>query len=521
MNYSRYIDRKWNWSEECTKAFELAKTQLTSSLGPKKGIPSLAAARLQRWALLLSAYDYVIQYKSTNHHCNADGLSRLPLPGTDQPSGREVSIFNVGQAQALPVTFRDIQTATRQDKVLGKVLTYVQTGWPTSIPESLKPYQNRQHEIGTENGCLMRVIVPEKLRAKVLKSLHENHPGITRMKAIARSYFWWSGLDRNIEDLAKSCSGCQAVQAMPPTAPLHPWVWPDTPWKRVHVDFAGPFQGKMFFIIVDAHSKWPEVITMTSTTTLHTVEALRSIFSRYGLPDQLVSDNGPQFTSGEFAQFLRQHGIKHILSAPYHPSSNGLAERFVQTFKRAMRAGEKDGLPLSQRLTEFLFSYRATPHATTDASPGELFLQRKLRTKFDLLKPDQGRLVTSRQAAQKPQSHKHTLRVFTIGSAVMVRNYRRPDKWVPGTIVRKLGPVTYQVDLGRGNLVKCHSDQLTTRLEPPSGEHSKTNETQTTQDDYFQYPDTSDDPLPEQVDPPHHPPDRYPQRVRQPPDRYM
>ena len=615
MNELLQVDRKWNWSEECTKAFELAKTQLTSRqllthydpslqiymaadasaygigavishiltdgterpiafasrtltsseknyaqlekealslvfgvkkfhqylygrkftlitdhkplttiLGPKKGIPSLAAARLQRWALLLSAYDYVIQYKSTNDHCNADGLSRLPLPGTDQPSGREVSIFNVGQAQALPVTFRDIQTATRQDKVLGKVLTYVQTGWPTSIPESLKPYQNRQHEIGTENGCLMwgmRVIVPEKLRAKVLKSLHENHPGITRMKAIARSYFWWSGLDRNIEDLAKSCSGCQAVQAMPPTAPLHPWVWPDTPWKRVHVDFAGPFQGKMFFIIVDAHSKWPEVITMTSTTTLHTVEALRSIFSRYGLPDQLVSDNGPQFTSGEFAQFLRQHGIKHILSAPYHPSSNGLAERFVQTFKRAMRAGEKDGLPLSQRLTEFLFFYRATPHATTDASPGELFLQRKLRTKFDLLKPDQGRLVTSRQAAQKTQSHKHTLRVFTVGSAVMVRNYRRPDKWVPGTIVRKLGPVTYQVDLGRGNLVKCHIDQLTTRLEPPSGEHSKTDEPQTTQDDYFQYPDTTDNPIQEQVDPPHHPPDRYPQRVRQPPDRFM
>ena len=179
----------------------------------------------------------------------------------------------------------------------------------------------------------MCVLIPEKWQAKVLKSLHENHPGITRMKSIARSYFWWSGLDRDIEDLAKSCSMCQALQTTPPAAPLHPWVWPDTPWKRVHVDFVGPFQGKMFFIIVDAHSKWPEVITMSSTTSQHTIEALRSVFSRFGLPDQLVSDNGPQFTSEEFAQFLRRNGIRHILSAPYHPSSNGLAERFVQTFK--------------------------------------------------------------------------------------------------------------------------------------------------------------------------------------------
>ena len=171
---------------------------LTTILGPKKGIPYLAAAFLQRWAILLLAYYYIIQYKSTHNHCNADGLSRLPLPSGDHPSGREVSIFNVGQAQALPVTFHDIQTATRQDKTLGKVFTYVQNGWPTQVPEPLKPYKARQHEIGTENGCLMwgiRVLVPEKLQAKVLKSLYENHTGITRMKAITRSYFWWSGLD--------------------------------------------------------------------------------------------------------------------------------------------------------------------------------------------------------------------------------------------------------------------------------------------------------------------------------------
>ena len=224
---------------------------LTTILGPKKGIPSLAAARLQRWAIHLSAYDYKIQYKSTHAHSNADGLSRLPLPAADASSKSDgVSLFNVAQVQALPVTFQDVRKATRQDKVLSAVYSYVQHGWPARVPEKLKPYQSHQNEIGFQSGCLMwgvRVIIPEKLQSKLLQSLHESHPGITRMKALARSYFWWSGLDKAIEDLAKSCESCQAIKPNPPTAPLHPWVWPDTPWKRIHVDFAGPFQGKMFF----------------------------------------------------------------------------------------------------------------------------------------------------------------------------------------------------------------------------------------------------------------------------------
>ena len=318
---------------------------LTTILGPKKGISSLAAARLQRWAILLSAYKYIIKYTKSQAHSNGDGLSRLPLPATNSHPGKEDSIFNVCQVQALPVSFRDIQQATRRDKLLGEVLSYTQMGWPNQVTWELTPYKARANEIGIEANCLMwgtRVIVPEKLQARVLKVLHKNHPGITRMKAIARSYFWWHRLDKSIEELAKSCTACQVIQTSPAAAPLHPWVWPDAPWKRLHVDFAGPFMGKMFFIIIDAHSKWPEVMTMSATTAKHTIDALQSVFAHFGLPEQFVSDNGPQFTSEEFAQFMRDCGTKHIRCSPYHPSSNGLAERFVQTFKRAMRAGQKD-----------------------------------------------------------------------------------------------------------------------------------------------------------------------------------
>ena len=167
------------------------------------------------------------------------------------------------------------------------------------------------------------------------------------------------------------------------------------------------YTGKMLLIIVDAHSKWPEVIPMTTTTAAKTIEALQAIFARYGLPEQLVSNNGPQFTSDDFSQFMTANGIKHIRCAPYHPSSNGLAERFVQTFKKAMKAGNNDGPSLVTRLSRFLLGYRSTPHSTTNLTPSELFLKRKVRTRFDLLRPSTEDFVSSKQAQQKMHHDLH------------------------------------------------------------------------------------------------------------------
>ena len=152
-------------------------------------------------------------------------------------------------------------------------------------------------------------------------------------------------MDNDLEEKVKECFNCQSTRHRPPPAPLHPWEWPERPWSRLHADYAGPFLGKMFLIVVDAYSKWLEVIPVSSATSLSTIEQFRSLFS----------DNGTVFTSSEFEDFMKRNGIRHVKSAPYHPASNGQAERAVQTFKENMKKQSKDSL--NTRIARFLFSY--------------------------------------------------------------------------------------------------------------------------------------------------------------------
>ena len=131
----------------------------------------------------------------------------------------------------------------------------------------------------------------------LLKELHEAHSGVVRMKALARSIIWWPGLDDDIESIARSCPACAEIANKPAEAPLHTWDLPSAPWQRVHLDFAGPFFGHMWLIYVDAYSKWAGVVQMRTTRADDLIDILRPIISTFGLPEQLVSDNGPQFVS--------------------------------------------------------------------------------------------------------------------------------------------------------------------------------------------------------------------------------
>ncbi|KAK7095401.1 hypothetical protein V1264_006813 [Littorina saxatilis] len=307
-----------------------------------KQIPAMAAARIQRWALTLVAYEYTMKFKEGKRHSNADGLSRLPREVTVsvKPEQGE-TILLMEQIETMPVTAKQISQWTSRDPVLSRVKDYVLKGWPESNQDKrLQPYFVRRTELSVLDGCVLwgtRVVVPPKGQKSLLSDLHEAHPGMSRMKSLARSYIWWPNMDSEIEATVRSCHVCQTQRNMPSAAPLHPWEWPNRPWSRLHVDYAGPFMGKMFLVVIDAHSKWMDAYPMNSSTSAATIEKLRQSFAIHGLPETLVSDNGPCFTSEEFEEFMHRNGIKHIKSAPYHPSTNGLAERAVQTLKQGLR----------------------------------------------------------------------------------------------------------------------------------------------------------------------------------------
>ncbi|XP_014677844.1 PREDICTED: uncharacterized protein K02A2.6-like [Priapulus caudatus] len=253
----------------------------------------------------------------------------------------------------------------------------------------------------------------------------------------------------------------------PPVVPLHPWKWPTRVFQRVHVDFAEK-TGDYFFILVDSYSKWIKVAHMRSTTTEKTIEVLRSWVSRFGLPETLCSDNGPQFIAKEFALFLKRNGVRHILVPPYHRASNGAAERLVQIVKMALlkeiekvKQGGKN-LPMGHRLANFLIRYRITPHSVTGQTPSELFLGRRARTIFSVLVSNLEEHVVDKQWQQKYQHDRSRVkfREFEPNNAVCVKDYSDSNSnWSLGTVVKCMGPTSYLVRVGR-SLRHVHVDHL-------------------------------------------------------------
>ena len=255
--------------------------------------------------------------------------------------------------------------------------------------------------------------------------------------------------------MRKECETFAINQSNPSQANVHPWETPARPWQRVHIDYAGPYLNKMFLILTDVFSKWVEVFVVSTANSLQTIEKLRMCFATHGVPEIMVSDNGSAFTSGEFDGFAKRNGIRLITSAPYHPSSNGAAERAVQTFKRHMEKQEKSGISIQDLVSQFLFTYRNTPHSRTGLTPAEVLLKRKPRTHLSLIKPNlQSRMDKSPLAlgVQSP-------RQFEVGEAVLARNYSGGNKWLKGIISEKTGPVSYKVKID-GGVIRRHVDQL-------------------------------------------------------------
>ncbi|XP_011688809.1 PREDICTED: uncharacterized protein K02A2.6-like [Wasmannia auropunctata] len=439
---------------------------LTHIFGPKQEIPLTVASRLQRWAYFLSRFSYTIEYIKSGKNSNCDALSRLPIDDATPIFNKEFTAINYIEESEI-LNAGEIARESKSDKTLSRVIRYVRNGWPKADElsgEERNLYAKRE-ELSVDKGCVLwgyRVVVPEKFRGSVLRELHASHFGIVKIKMIARSYVWWPNIDSEIENMVAACTVCVRERKTPASVPLTPWPYPDRFWSRIHADFLGPFHGHMFMVIVDAYSKWPEIIDMHRCTQApKTIEEFKKILGRHGLPRHLVTDNGTQYTSNEFRDFVNRNGIKHSFTAPYHPATNGAAENFVETFKDKVDKIVKSGKPLDYAVNLFLFDYRTSEHCTTGRTPAYMVYKRELRTRFDLLKPDVNSDVSDKQLAQVIAKNGSRSVELQIGETVMVNDYStRNDKRIEGKIVQKLSPVTYRVEISPGKVWKRHVDQI-------------------------------------------------------------
>ena len=216
------------------------------------------------------------------------------------------------------------------------------------------------------------------------------------MKALARPYVWRPGLDTQIENMARQCFQCEQNAREPTRIPMTPWLFPQRPWSRIHLDYAGPTEGNIILVVVDAYSKWIDTAVVKSANTHTTIEELRKLFSIQGIPETAVTDNAACFTSDEFQNFLKRNNVTHIRTPAYHPPSNGLGERIVSVVKAGLKHIMTNG-SMETRLARYLLTYRVTPHSTTGVAPSELLMNRKLRTQLDAVLPDLEAKVMRRQ----------------------------------------------------------------------------------------------------------------------------
>ena len=284
------------------------------------------------------------------------------------------------------------------------------------------------------------------------------------MKQMACRYLWRPNVNRDVEIIAQNCLICRQTAKAPP-AEFQSWPQPKKPWERIHLDFAGPFLGKMWLICVDAFSQYPYVtmLNIGQTTSKHTIDALQQIFSFEGLPDTIVSDNGVQFVSREFKNFCVKLNIKDLTSPIFHPASNGEAESFVQTFKRGLIKNVEGGKSLIDFVRFVLATYRSSPHPSLDwRTPAELLHGRQPKNLMSLFLPGTSTVCRSKttdgQNVEKPRISK-----YYVGDLVFARNYASGAKWFSAVVTKNVGSMMYMVKTNRG-LWKRQQNQLQPRF---------------------------------------------------------
>ena len=353
--------------------------------------------RLERWRLRLQAYDFDVRFKP-GHLNMSNYISRHPGMTNQKECqsskiAEEYVAFIVRHDVPKAMTLQEIALETAKDTDLQSVIQNVKSGtWTNryganSTIDTFSRCKNELTVFTHENGDLLlhetRLVIPKTLQRKVISIAHEGHQGIVRTKQLLREKVYFPNIDKLVEETCKSCIPCLAATPSHVPEPLQMSKMPDNVMDEVSLDFSGPWpDGKYVMVLMDEYSRFPIVEILNSINAKTVIPALDKIFSEYGTPKTLKSDNGPPMNSHAFKQFADYLGFRHRKIIPKHPESNAQVERFNRTLGKSIRASHTQNTCWRQDMYAFLRNYRATTHPSTKQPPCVLFFGRSINIKI-------------------------------------------------------------------------------------------------------------------------------------------
>ncbi|XP_055890819.1 uncharacterized protein K02A2.6-like [Biomphalaria glabrata] len=351
--------------------------------------------RLQLMMLRLLRYQLTVTYTPGSKMQIADTLSRAYINGQEQSNSNDDMVMRIHSATAqFPGSDQkiiEIRRKTESDAKLKLVMNYVREGWPkikTQVHETVKVYWSFKDSIHEENGILFyenRIIIPSSMRNEIFDKLHTGHFGLEKTRSKARQSVYWPGLSKDIVSTIMKCATCATFKRNNVKEKLLPYAVPDRPWKKVATDLF-EWRNNDYLLVVDYFSKYPEIKRLENKTAECVIRAMKGIFARHGIPEEIVSDNMP-FNNYQYREFASEWGFKITTSSPRYPQSNGQSEVYVgivkQIFNKAYKSGKDPYLAMLE--------YRNTPISGLLYSPSQLLMSRRLRdiipTDPKLLKP--------------------------------------------------------------------------------------------------------------------------------------
>lgn len=453
----------------------------------KKSIDKIKNNRLRRLRMKILPYTFNLEYIPGPKLFIADLLSRNIIHRPTNDDGEMIEVVHTVQVTPeLLITGEKLnlyKKETQNDETLAKVIKYYNEGWPKSLDKitncELKHYFNNRFDITVQDLLVYinnKILIPKNLRKSVLQLLHETHLSAQKQKFLAKSIFYWPGINSEIVNIVDNCNTCQKYKRNQIKQTLKSHEIPKLPFMKLGLDIA-EYKGLYYLVVVDYYSRWLEIIQIKQKDTMTIVSKLKPLFSRFGIPMEIVADNMP-FGSIEFQKFAKEWEFEVKTSSPHYPQSNGLAEKGVGIAKKIIQKCNEAG----QDIELYLLNYRNSKVAKLDFTPAQLLLNHNLRSKipntFNNMLPKLNinvyEQMINNQIKQKLYYNKKSMRkevIFNKGDKVYVQNCKSKI-WEKGVIIAKLeNPRSYKVQMENKKIFRRNVIHLRKRkalsLEPP------------------------------------------------------